>query len=416
MPDVDFLEFGPFINPLKQAAARYKSQPGQAGLAAILEQATELSQAWDQRGEDGTAFACRLEQGRESARRGSELRPEQVGLLFGIAEQIGEESYKDEYMLMELVQAAAVACAPLQMRNEGSLRLAIAAKRFTRWDRARYGYADLVEGMQIMARLFQVDLQQYAQVEDKYRQRWEQVRAQTGDARALFDADGRQTREADWTHMVEWGSDCGSNQGLIAQIDATLRLAIRQEHARDLKGETIAPTVEHMLAQWEAAIAQDETKRLEILRFMATVGDAAIEIGEWHLGASVFGRLLRHARDANHPITLHAVAQKALCHLMQGELPACHGQLQAYPRAQVELLSGSIATVAGEFARLLAVEHACRGSLGETTEGDIRERLRAPLRTVRLIASPEPTSRTEYLRALYVAVLFRDIEATLARC
>jgi hypothetical protein len=412
MSDLEFIEFGEFISPLERAARQYRTQPANEAVANLLKEAIALS-ATLERGDSGASLDPNLlEQARETARRGEAITPEQIQLLYAAADEAGEESYQDQYVLMELVQAAASGCAAIETRNESSGRLAIAAKGFQQWERVRQAYADVVEGLETTSRFFRVDRQKYAEVEDRYRRRWDEVRERTGGTRALFDPAG-ESPDLEWARLVEWNSDLGPNQGLLAQVDATIRLAIRLEHWRDNKGEPVGPVVERMVAHWEGAQADEETA-FDAQRFMATAGDAAVEIGDWELGALVFARLLKCTSYPEHPIAFHATVQKALCHLMAGDPRACRAQLSTVPRAKMESLSEMIVTVASEFARYLAVEHACRKRLGEPVPENIRERLRGPLGTVAAIARRNPETRTEYLRSLYCAVLFRDVDAALA--
>jgi hypothetical protein len=416
MDELEVIEFGEFVNPLEKTARKYRGQPDKKAIVKALELAIALSEPLE-RGEAPTKIdPNELDRTRQTSRRNVTVTAQDVSELHTIAEHVGEESYQDQYALMEVVQAAAVGCSSLKQRNESSIRLAVAAKSFRQFERARLAYADTIEGLQIMARFFRVNKAAYTELEDMYQRNWHDLCEHTGTRGGIFDP-ASTTPEDEWVRLVRWNSDWGSDQGLLAQIDATLRLAIRWEYWRDRKEQPLEIYVEAMAEAWGSK--GDETEGTDATsftanRFLVTVGDALVEIGEWKLAARVYSRLLEQSIEpSSHPIVQHASIQKALCHLMLDDAQECRVQLDTLSREKLERLSELVVTLAAEFARYLAVDHVCRKRLGKPVPDGIRGQLQDLLGKVAVIARQKWDTRTDYLRSLFFAVLLRDIDAIM---
>jgi len=397
-----FFEFDEFVNPIQKLAREYKEGPSQD----ILQHAIELSKRIEDENDIDNLVSAR-----ESVRREVKISEAEIEDLEQRSDQVGEWSYLNQYVLMEIIQAAAVGNSSLMARNMSSLRLAVAAKNLGRYERARQAYADNIEGLQIMRRLFRVDEDAYFKAEDKFRKGWDSLKDNTERQLEIFDPIADDPSE-EWMDLVIWNSDLSKGQGLLAQIDAIFRLAIRFEHWQDKKRQQLTPHVEKMLVRCgDLASGKDFWLAL---RCMVTVGDALIEVSGWNLASRVFRHLRKHAKGyEKHPLFLHGAIQAGICDLMVGDEHKCRSQLETLPLQDMESQSELILTVAGELARYIAVDYACKRKCGEPGPENTQNLINDLLKEVGIIVCRQPKTRVDYLRTLYFMVLARDVESMM---
>lgn len=397
-------EVSEFVNPLDKLSRHYAQLGGSNnGLSLVKEALTFSERAKCQGG------ISELERAREKFRRKFTISQIEIRDLQELADLVGEESYGAQYALMELVQAAAVAHCDLSQRNVISHRLAFAAKNFGKFDRARQAYADVVEGLQIMTDFFKVDRGAFLPLERALRRGWDEIKEQSEVQQELFDpATADPTKE--WFNLLIWNSDIESDRGLLDQIDAVMRLAIRWRYWKDSKGKPLQPLVRQMLDRCEELTA-DEDSRIMAFRFMVTIGDALIEISEWDLASLVYAHLQKRIKAyAGHPLQLHAVIQGAYCDLMVGNIDKCRARLQATTLYNMEKLGKIVITVAAEQARYITIDTMCRHRNKQQHAMDAKKQADCLLERVSLIASSCCKTRTEYLRSLFYSALARDLE------
>jgi hypothetical protein len=401
---VEFLEFGEFVNPLEKLARDYTDKGGTAAGLSILQQGATLSKELEGGGKLNALPAVR-----ESIRRNVEIDEDEIDHLGKLAEEVGEESYGDHYILMELVQAAAVASCGLFKRNLASERLAVAAKGFGKFERARESYNDAIEGLQICTRFFSVDRAAFSQAEQRLRNEWNRLKERSEKQLDIFDPVTTDPA-AEWMELLLWDSDLGSEAGLLAQVDSMLRLALRWEHWLDQKGLPLGPQAREMIRRCDALKSSGDDWLS--LRFIITIGDALVEVREWQEAAGVYEYFLERASAyAKQPIGLHAVAQGAYCHLMAGASDRCRDWLSKFPRTSAEALSRNVVTVAAELARYITIEDLCGRKCGHPASKSAHDRVAELMKFVSMIVRGSPSNRMEYLQTLFFTVLARDVES-----
>ena len=402
--DIRFIEFGEFVNPLEKLARDYVEKGGSDAGLGLLRNGVVLME-----GTDRSPEFRELQSMREAARRDVEISEAEIEQLRQCAETAGEESYEGQYALAELLQASAVANASLMVRNMTSEFLAVAAKSAEQFERARIAYADALEGLQIMLRFFQIDRNVLTSIEQALQDGWNSVCDKTDARRAILDP-ARDDPAEEWLDMVLWNSNMRGTKGLLAQVDATARLAIRLEHWQDARGLSVEGPVMEMLDRCEAMTEQDDSWLA--LRCMVTLGDALVEIAQWDLGKRTFARFLPHGQsDLQHPMVAHAIVQGAYCSLMANDADGCRSQLDMIPKERLVAMSDLVLTVSAELARYIAVEALWQRETGQGASPEVAGEVRRLMGRVSMIVTPQPSTRTEYLQTLFFAVLARDLES-----
>jgi len=394
-----FIEVGEFISPLEKFIRQHKRRRGSESILGLLEAALRLD-----------SQKTELAREREHARRETRVSLAELEMIAELAAEAGEENYGQQYRLMELAQAAAVASCALNARNLFSGRLAVAAKQAGELERARVAYADAIEGLQIRGRLFRSDPSELLSAEQALREGWDKVKPRAEGQREVFDPAGSDVA-AEWMDIIMWNSDLGSDHGLLAQADATMRIAIRLEHWTDVRGEAVAPVVEKLRARCEASIGGS----MLATRCLVTLADALIEVGQWDLAAQVHRDVVEKAQvDERHPTGIHAVIQESYCHLMRGDVRACQARLKILDTRFLEKMSQLVITVAAELARYYALDRLARCRAGEPEPAGIRGHVNDLLRRVSRIVKTDCTDRVSYLQTLFYAILARDLSALCA--
>lgn len=398
--DPKLVELVPFEPPFETFIRELQGQPDGEGLLTILRAARSIA-----------AGEAKLDEVRETARREWTVSPDELQAAVELSERAAEESYREQYALLEVIQAAAVGVCDLVSRTVISGRLAVAAKLDEKLERARLAYADTVEGLQILNRFFERPDDGFARAEESMRAGWEGARSQAGAAnRDLLDSCSGDPAD-EWSELVKWNSDLGENEGLLAQVDATLRLAQRFQHCAD-SGLVIGPIAERMLARSDSL--RTHASSLFQARTLATLGDALMEIGEWPLGAKAHEAILERTEvDEAHPLSMHAAVQGAYCHLMTGDADGCRAKLQRANKDQMARLADLVVTVAAELARFHAVEASCRRRTTGVVPDGAEARVASLLERVSIISSRQPADRVEYLRTLFFVVLAHDVQSIL---
>lgn len=356
------------------------------------------------KGEEGLAAA------REQARRGFDLSSKDIDRLADIARQAGEENHLERHVLLELAQAAGVAALGLDGRNRMAVRLAAVAALAGHIERARVAFADAVEGLEIATRFFGADDDWAARAETRLELEWETAKSSTTSTLEIFDV-GSGDPAAEWVDLIVWNSDHGSGNGLLAQVDATQRLAFRFEHWIIFGDRRLAAVAEDMRARCIAAAPGDPYLAA---RYLVTLGDALVEVAEWAAAAQVLHDVRRGDVGQNHPIGVHSLIQEAYCYLRLGDLDRCRVILDSVDLRQLESLAGLVITVAAELVRYHFVDHLYRHLKGDPIDHETGPRIERLMRDVAPIVSTSgEDSRTIYLRNLFFAVLWRDAESLL---
>lgn len=339
--------------------------------------------------------------------------------LAGLANEIGAEDPYARYALAEMAQAASVANCGLVLRNLMSLKLATVSRIAGELERARQAYANAIEGVEILRRffkpyhniLFDYDEQDARSIEEVAHSGWDKTRSYFEQPLDLFDAASGDPAD-EWMDVLAWNSDVGDGQGLLSQVDATSRLALRLEHRIGKQRESIAPALHKMHAQ--CRLIEQEDARLAA-RYLVALADASIEAGQWDLAAGILeGVLERGLARQEEPVGLHAVLQSAYCYLRSGDLDSCERRLQDIDRDKLNRMAELIITMAAELARYTALDWACRRQAGRLGPSDARDQVTNLMTRVRLIVSPRGETRVSYLRNLFFAKLARDVEHLFA--
>jgi len=375
------------------------AEAGSEGVARFLDLALLLSE-----GKEDIGAA------REKARRRADRPLEEIETRVQVARQIGEESYAEQHWVMELLQAAAVGRSGLLQRSMLSEMLAMAAEQADRLDRARLAYADAAEGLLILNGFFQPDVDRILAVEVALWSGWDDIKGRTEPALEMFDP-ATEDPAADLVDLIAWNTDEGGGQGLLAQIDATLRLAFRLEHLVN-QGHALDPLAERIASGCTFKAAGDAFLRA---RYLVTLGDALAEAGQWEAAVPCLRDARAVSLEGIHPLGVHSLVQEAYCHLMAGDLGTCRAALEAVDVGALKQLAELVITVAAELARYHAVDQLCRHREGAAPSPDTRARIADLMRRVAAIVSMRgEEDRTRYLRNLFFSVLARDVESMLA--
>jgi hypothetical protein len=262
--------------------------------------------------------------------------------------------------------------------------------------------------LDIGARFFFGDDDRRRKNEASLRTGWEEIGRRSEQPTEVLDpVTGDPARE--WTDLVVWNSDRAGGEGLLAQVDAAQRLAVRFRHWTGDRDNALSQLAAQMRAHCASAAADDGFLRV---RYLATLGDALAEVGEWEAAARAFDGVRHPELGISHPMGAHGLIRQAHCHFMLGDMEACRAHLDSVDMGQLELLSELVITVASEVARYQAVDRACRYWQGEDATTDRDEKIAELIGRVGAIVSTSgEDDRTRYLRNLFFAVLVRDIEA-----
>lgn len=240
---------------------------------------------------------------------------------------------------------------------------------------------------------------------------WLQARAAAGSGREPFD-----TMDPDpageWFDLLLWNTDLDEGQGLLSQVEASLRLALRFEDWLERKRLPLAKPVSgllHRCFSWEG----DEPSMVRA-RLATSVGDALIATRQWELATGAFQRVETQKKDdVPHPLWVHAALQRGYALLKAGRASECAALLAGLDIEKITKLSELVITVKAELARYHALQHLCADPRKETSE-EARARISPLLRDVSIIVSQEPRDRSESLRTLFVMALKRDLDRMLA--
>jgi hypothetical protein len=421
----DFTEFGlgPCEGPLEKILKECRRQKKGKGMTDALEAAIRLGggplatrtlDSVPDRVDLHQSDPCwreELRRRRHEYRRERDLSPADISELADLAQEAGKESYFDWYALMEIVQAAAVPVGALAARAGFSGLLAFAAKNCGQHERARQAYAGCFEELRIMERFALVPGDSLREGLAATREGWLQARAVSRTTKEPFDtADPDPAGE--WFELLLWNSDLDEGQGLLAQVEASLRLALRFEDWKERLqmplDQPVAGLIQRCLS-WEG-----DDPFLVRARLATSVGDALIEVRQWELAAETFQRILgQKEADLVHPLWVHALLQEAYARLMGGH--ACEGSalMAKLDIRKITQLSELVITVKAELARCHALRQLCAGPCRGST-AETRAVIAPLLRDVSIIASREPRDRTESLRTLFVNVLRRDLDRMLS--
>ena len=91
-----------------------------------------------------------LNEARETARRNIDITADDLVEMVALADKAREESYEDNYCLMQVLDAAAVHHCSITDRMDFSIRLAVACKDTKRYDEAKNAYAATLESSHIL--------------------------------------------------------------------------------------------------------------------------------------------------------------------------------------------------------------------------------------------------------------------------
>lgn len=404
------MNHGDYVNPIERAAVEFLEAGGSEYALTLLQQAYALAQRLEERQPD------ELEATRESIRRSAPLAADDLRRLREAALRIGTESRSplNQYALIELVQAAAVGGAALPDRIETSRALAVAARKFGRFERARAAYADALEGIQILVRFYRADATAARDAEAQIRRDWEAVQVQYPGQPALFASLADDPSE-EWLRILIWNTDAGPSHGALVHADAVMRLAARFEDAQDSRGESLAPHVVRLreLLDGPSELTADRDPRWRVGALQA-VGDALMEVSQWSVARDVHEQAARQAEQLGQDtLALHSTAQAACCDLFEGARARAMDRLSglAWPRWQA--LAQMAVSVAADVARLEAVRYACRRTAGDAAPVESEAAVTAHLGVVSLVAHADARNRSEYLQALFAAVTSRDVNSVL---
>jgi len=418
------MEVGKFEGPLERFLLRYQQEPESDQSVELLKEAILLAGGpWSSRDqalsssprdlfESDPAWKARLTRVREHFRRELTFSPDQVETYVQLAEEAGEESHLDWYAMMEVVQPTAVAASGLTQRTIASGMLAYSAKCASQFERARQAYADALEGLEILSRFSLLDADSVLAAQRSTRHGFSEVKNRSDRELEPFEPASADPSE-EWMQLLLWNTDFGAGQGLLAQVDAALRLAIRFEDWLDRKGESLDSLANRMLEMCFSARASEDT--LLPARYAVTLGDALVEVRQWALAGHAFRRVSEQpAADMGHPLWLHASIQEAYCALMADDAQRCCALLATIDEDRLDSLAGLVVTVGAEFARYVAVQSLSAGKRGATAHHAARKQIAELTEQVRVIVPREVTSREESLRTLFFAVLARDLQYMLA--
>jgi len=395
-PESSF-EISEFVSALERFKDRCERDGSEEELVGVLDLALRVSE-----GREEVAFA------REHVRRTLVLSFADMRKLSRIAREIWEENYQEWYAISELMQAAGVASLGLGGRGAVSEQLAAAASQVGQIERARAAYADAFESLEVAARFSFGDEDHLRKTESSLRQGWNEIGERSEHSFELFDQVADDPAR-EWMDLIVWNSDRAGGEGLLAQVDAAQRLAVRFRHWSQDRGKTLAEIADQMRSLCASAAAGDAFLQT---RYLATLGDALAEVGEWDAAARAFNDVRHPELGIGHPMGAHGLIQEAHCHFMLGDIETCRARLDSVDMSQLELLSDLVITVAAEVARYHSVARACRYWQGEDATPDTDEKIAQLLRRVgAIVSSSGEGNRTHYLRNLFFAVLIRDIEA-----
>jgi len=242
-----------FLTSPDRYGKMYRGIPEGKSIVDLLKTARSLSES-----------KVELFRAREQARRNPVISPAQIEELAQVADEAWTRSRSEQYAMMELIQAAAVANCGLTSRSRLSIRLALASEFVNKLERARQAYADAVEGAEILRRfftpyhlvLFDFDEDEVESIAESAGAGWNKVKSRCLKPLEILDL-ATVDPAKEWMDLVVWNCDSGTGQGLLSQVDATLRLALRFEHWIDKKRESIVPVVEKMRAHCETIAHED---------------------------------------------------------------------------------------------------------------------------------------------------------------
>jgi len=390
-------EVGPWTTPLEELIERFAGTPESEATLALLRTALLFSKG-----------QIDLSHVRQRARREIAIEGAQLRTLGGLTDRAREENYPQWYALMEVLQAASLASFDVRTRSAFSAALAAAARVTGHLDRAREAYADAIEGMRIASEFLPTRLKWPTASEDELKAIWGRVQDQMPQPLHLFDpatADPAQ----EWIDLVLLNSDFGGGNGLLAQIDATFRLAVRLQHWAESGRGPLDRQIQRMLGYCESITIGDD--RLLPSRCAVTIADALAELRRWDLARVAYRGITERIPGpeyARHPIALHAAVQGAYCCLMMGQTSECLRQLEAV-RRPIEAQARIVITVTAILARHRVVSALCRHRLGDSAPEEMRKEIAELLKQVSILASKQPGDRVECLRTLFYAVLDRDV-------
>ncbi len=399
---------GDYVNPIEKAAVDYLEAGGSESGLIVLEQAHALAQRLEQRATDN------LDETRDSIRRTVSLTAADLRRLRDAALRIGTESRSplNQYALIELVHAAAVANVALPDRIDISRELAAGARAFGRFERARAAYADALEGLQILVRFYHLDARAAADAESQIRRRWEALQAQYPGQRMLF-ASRRDDPAGEWLGDLSWNTDTES-AGPMSHCDAVLRLAMRFEYERDERGAPLAPQIERMrelVNDGPLAKGRDDRWRVAC---MQAVGDALMEVSEWSLARDVHEQVAIDAMaGAQETLALHSTAQTACCHMFEGARDRALARIADLDWGRWQMLAQMAVSVAADMARVEALRYACHRGTDAETAAASETAVQSHLAVVTLVARTDPSTRVHYLQGLYAAVTSRDVNSIM---
>lgn len=401
-----FVNLNWYVNPLEKAARGWVESGGSQDGLAILRKALAIALELQ-----GGGDAESIERERESIRRTLTLPASELHRLGDVARRIGTESrsYLNQYALAELVHAAAVSSVSLGARNAISLLLAEAAKQFGRFEGARRAYTDVLEGIQILRRFFEASTT-YASMEDEIRSDWGTLRSRYPNQLELLEPTADDPTE-EWERLLLWNTDLKG--GVTVQGDAMLRLAFRFEYWRDVQGRHIGPPAERLDARIRETIGA--ANRGRALRCRWTLADALMEVSEWDSALTLHEQILCEARETGDQFgAIHGVAQAACCELMAGDHERALARVDAVNWRELEKMAASLVSLAADYARLVALHHACRSRCGVGEVPDVHDELAKYMGTVALVIRREPGNRIDYLRSLFAAINSRDVNSIMS--
>lgn len=350
------------------------------------------------RGEQDVAAA------RHQVRRSADLSASGIRRASEVALEIGDQNPVEAYVLWELIQAAAVAHLGLVSRSKASLELAASADRLGHHEVARVAFVDAIEGGWI-AKRFQW---RYPPVSDPV-----SPLAGTSDPNEqifppvdVFDSEDP-VREL--VSLIEWNSDRAGGEGVLAQVDATQRLAFRLDRWREAHGD-LSGLAKDVALGCRSAAGEGSFIRS---RYLLSLGDALAQVGEFEVAGEFLQEVWFSDLLFQHPMGALALIRDAQCQLMLGDIRACRARLDSVDRTGLKTLGEFVITVAAALVRFHVVDRACRYWQGQAVpdpEEDIAPLLR---RVAAVTSTSREDSRSLYLRNLYFAVLLRDVNALL---
>jgi len=416
-------ELGTFESPLERFL-RALGRQGDEGIVAALQGAIELGGKWSDPASEITLggndlyqnaqWRARWAETRERFRRHMHLSPQQIETLDQLASEAGEESFASWYILLEVVYPAAVASASGESRIGVAANLGYAAAKSGQFERARQATADAVETMAILDRLSLGDAGWLSKARGALGRQWAKTKEQGGVSREPFDVADDPSSE--WLDLILWNTDYTSAAGLLAQSDATLRLAVRFEDWTDRLGRSLDALIPRLLAH--ALLVEDpdgHSGSFFTARLAVTIADALIELQLWASAVAVYRRIAEMPdADLAHPLWLHAQLQHAYCAAMQGDARRCRALLEVVDLAKLRSMAKLVITVGAELARYYVIAAVGRSLGASAGMSHTRAQIDDLLAQVRIIASPDPKDRTEWLRTLFVAILNRDVQYMLS--